>query len=672
MPIYRPSARVKLVIRLEEGTNTEALRANLPATAGAPVGGAKTFSAREFEIASTPQEARAQLDRIQQTLENLQRLRSELPADELLYEESDLMRQRDRLQDIAAPGASLPESLGGAPPDNLVVLGTILPQSFRVERNGLRVADTANIVLDWRDAPFDPRTIRSVGVEIIYGVIPQEDYAAGMAGQERTDGTRLSVVRRTDITQPPPEGADRFVGFADSWGVSFKGADTITIDCRDLTGLLLDTPVSAANPINLDVPIDQGVRELLDRYPATRGMKVVYGAPGERSSAPTPGRAIPVSARPRRGRQGGAQRAREGDTETNIWDMVTEVCTTLGLVPLIVDEVLQLVLPRTFYAGRDTTRAMIYGRNLSELNIDRKLGGVKVPTVEIRSYDPDIGRTRWARFPVPGNAPRAGIFGDSDPPLPVRANDVPPSGNVPDDKVMTYTLNGITNPETLANAAESIFHQVGRQEMEGNFATKDVWSWEQYEDGSGAGLRPRPVDAADLLRVRSGDPIEIVIAAFERGGAEPGEEPFNAGELAAMSGSARANFLRSLGWSQEAAERFSRIHDELAMQTVFRTGNVRIEFDGQQGFRIAADFINFLEIRELEGDRPAPVPSMEAEELIGGRTDASAEELRRISGIRRIQAELLNGGVITKAEYDRGMADLTAAEQRAVVGAMEF
>lgn len=674
MPIYRPSARVKLVIRLEEGTATEALQAALPAAAGEPVGGAKTFSAREFEIASTPAEARAQLDRIQQTLENLQRQRADLPADELAYVERDLVRQRDQLQNIAAPGAALPESIAGAPPDNLVVLGTILPVSFRVERNGLRVADTATVVLDWRDAPFDPRVIRSVGVEIIYGVIPQDDYAAGMRGQERQDGTTLSVVRRTDITQPPPEGADRFLGFADNWNVAFKGGDTdtITIECRDLTGLLLDTPVSTANPINLDLPIDQGVRELLDRYPATRGLKVVYGAPGERGSAPTPGQAVPVASRPRRGRQGGAQRAREGDSETNLWDMVTEICTVLGLVPLIVDDTLQLIQPRTFYAGRDTTRAMIYGRNISDLNMSRKLSSTKVPTVEIRCYDPDIGRTRWARYPVPGTAPRSGIFGETDPPLPVRANDVPPSGNVPDDKVLTYTLNGITNPATLAAAAESIFHQTGRQEMEGNFSTKDVWSWEQYEDGNAVGLRPRSVDAADLLRVRSGDPVEIVIAKFERGGAEPGEEPFNAGELAAMTGSARENFLRGLGWSQEAAERFARVHDELAVQTVFRVGNIRIEFDGDSGFRLAVDFINFLEIRELEGDIPQRAPSMEADELIGGRSDESAAELRRISGLRRIQGELLNGGAITKVEYDRNMADLTAAENRAVVAAMEF
>ena len=683
MPIYRPSARVKLVIRLEEGANTAELDSRLPAEADAPVGDVKTFSGREFDQAVTPQDARAQLERIQQTLDSLQAQRDTLPADELAYVTEDLRRQRERLQDVAAPtGGQLPDSLGGAPPDNLVVLGTILPVQFSVERNGIRMADTCSFTIDWRDAPFDPRLIRSVGVELIYGVVGQEDYAAGLQGETRADGTLISIVRRTDLSQPPPEGSDRFLGFADTWQVAFDSgvADTISVECRDMTSLLLDTKLPASLGVQLDVPIDQGVRDLLDAFPATRGMKVVFGGADERGRAPTPGESIPTSRRPRRGRRGrrgrgrGAQRTRQGDAEINLWDHVTELCTMIGLVPLVVDDTLRLIRPRTFFAGRDTTRSMIYGRNIMQLNLARKLAAVKVPTVEVRAYDPEIGRTRWARFPVPPGSNRTGVFGVSAPPRPARANEVPPSGAGPDDRVLTFTLDGITNPATLSEAAESIWHQSGRQEMEGNFSTKDVWSWEQVTGPDGAAtLQPRSVDGADLLRVRSGDPIEIVIANFEAGGQEPGENPINASELQAMAGTARQRYLQDIGWSEEAATRFATLHDELALQTVFRAQNIRIDFDNDQGMKVQADFINFLEIRELASETSAQTnPSPEVSNLTGERDDAAADELQRISGLRRIQGELLNGGVIDKPEYDRNMAELTAAEQRAVVSALDF
>lgn len=270
----------------------------------------------------------------------------------------------------------------------------------------------------------------------------------------------------------------------------------------------------------------------------------------------------------------------------NLWDHITDVCNQIGVVPLVEDDVLRIVRPRTFYAASETPRRMVYGRNLEKLSFGRKLGGTKVPTVEVRSYDPRLGRTRWARFPVPPGSVASGIFGITAPPRPARANEVPPSGSVPDDKIQTFTLEGIVDPTTLAEAAQSIWEQIGRQELEGAFATHDAWSWDT------------PVAAADLLTARSGDAIELLVASSDPQNLPPGASVTDAQEIAAMTEARRARYLESIGWSSEVAERFAALQSATSFQTIFRVQNVQLGWDRDEGLQVSVDFINFLEIRE--------------------------------------------------------------------------
>lgn len=339
----------------------------------------------------------------------------------------------------------------------------------------------------------------------------------------------------------------------------------------------------------------------------------------------------------------------------NVWDHITEVCVPLGFVPLFEDAELRILDPRTFFLGRDEARRMVFGRNLKSLSFTRKLGGTKVPTIEVRCYDPAIGRTRWARYPVPGNAPRSGVFGTTDPPRPARANEVPPSGSNPDDRIMTQVVQGITDPATLARAAESIWHQVGRQEIEGNFSTDEVASFEM------------PVEEVDLLRLRSGDPIELLVASAETRQLARGTTLASATEIRGLQRAARSQYLQNVGWSQEVADRFSALQDATSFQTIFRTQDVRLTWSQDSGLEVAVDFINFLEVRELEQERPQEGgPSPEVAELTDGQTTDAAEELQRISGTRRLITTFRENGLITEEQYERQMGELTALERQRV------
>lgn len=653
MPVFYPSARVKLAIRVDEGTSTDALRARLPAPEGDP---ARTTGspAQTAQGGTSRERAQEELADVEATLAGVLAQRDDLagmPLDDLL---GQLRRRRDELQRELGADDERPEALSGASPDDRLVLGTILPQEVTIERNGLRTADKARVVIDHRDAPFDPRMIRACGIEIVLGVVTPEEYHAGARGQtRREDGTLLSLVPRGMVGAPAESGTTRFVGVVDEWTVQFDGdnGDTITLECRDLTAIPLDTPLPSGVRIDTSLPIDEGVRALFDSLPATRGTPVRYGLTGEEGQAPTPNASTP---RARRGRRGGrSARGRAGGQQVNVWDHLTDVCVGLGLVPVFEDSELRLVNPRTFYEGRSVARRMVYGRNLKSLEFTRKLAGVKVPTVEVRCYDPAIGRTRWARYPVPGAAPRSGIFGVTAPPRAARANEVPPSGSNPDDRIMTQVVDGITDPEALARAAESIWHQVGRQEIEGNFATDEVSSWGEI------------AEAVDLLRLRTGDPVELLVASAETERLAQGATLASATELAGLQREARAQYLERVGWSRDVAERFAALQDAVAFQTVFRVQDVRISFSQDSGVEIAVDFINFLEVRELAQEQPTSAEaSPQVDAATRGRRDAAAEGARTASATRRFLTTLRETGSITDEDYQRRMDEFTVVERR--------
>lgn len=656
MPAFYPSARVKLAIRLDEGSSTGDLRGRL-SQGDTPPAGSTTLAGQRQGIPASREEIEAELENVQNTINGVIAQREELEGFDIDFFLSDLRRQRDELQNqlTAQETENRPDALSGAPPDDLIALGTILPQTGTINRNGLRTADTCRVTIDYRDAPFDPRLIRSCGVELVIGVIEAGGLEAGHRGQTREDGTALSLVPRGEAGSPPPRGTTRFLGFVDDWTITLDGTDgdTIELDCRDLTALLLDQKLPSGVSIDLSLPIDEGVRGLLNSLPGTRGVSVRFGIAGEQGSAPVPADAIP---RARRGRRGGtARRGRAGGSDMNLWDHITEVCTQVGLVPVFEDSELRIIRPRTFYEGRDTARRMVYGRNVETLSFSRKLSGTKVPTVEIRSYDDQIGRTRWARYPVPGTAPRSGIFGVTDPPRPARANEVPPSGSNPDDRIQTITLDGITDPDTLAQSAESIWHQIGRQELEGNFRTSDVASF-------GA-----EIEAVDLLRLRAGDPVELLVASAQTAELARGATLASATEIRGLQREARSQYLQSIGWSEDVAERFAVLQDAVSFQTVFRVQDVRLSWDQDEGVGVEVDFINFLEIRELEEQRPQDEgPSPEVGTETQGITDEQAEEVRRISGVRRITTTFRETGLITQEQYERQMEELTALERQRV------
>lgn len=586
MSVFHPSARVRLTIRTEEFADTAALEGRLPPVAsgqGPNAPAASTVPPPSPSVRTT-QDAAAALKRNAAQLAQLQTQKPLLPAEEYEAKRSALIRERDGVRTASMFRASLargvrPTSVVGVSPDELTVVGDISPLSATIQRNGLTTADTATITLNYVDAPFDPRVIRAAHVELVVGVVSAADYQAGAeGGVRRPDGSLVSQVASS--ADGAVIGATRFVGFVDNWAVKYGDeGDTVTLDCRDMSAPLRDLQLHTGESIDLSVPLDVGIQEFLNAVsPTTAGMAVRYAGEGE---APVPSEAAPKKRHPRRGQK--KRRTKRGDVEMTLWDHITDVCGASGFIPQVKDYEVVIAEARTLFSTTGARR-MVYGQNLEELSFTRRMQGVKVPTIEVRCYDSSIGRTRWARYPVRHGELDSGVFGISNPPQPLRANEVTPSGANPTEAIRVVTVSGIHDPETLKRVARNAFEQIGRQEIEGSFTTSDVSSYD------------RPPDEADLLLAEPGDPVELLIVSA----APPGTDgpSMTIAQLQAYTRMRRADYLRSLGWPDKVAQKFAQLQEASSFQTVFRVQDVRVDWDSDSGVHVAVNFINYITVRE--------------------------------------------------------------------------
>lgn len=627
MSIYRPSARVRLTLRTEEFSDTEALESRLPASSGLDALGAPAATkppVSPVPIGTNPQallkenqdallalfaefdampreEFDRQREQLSQQRASVQRAANDAAIIELPEQEITISAQVE-IGDIEVTpggdgpeigslvftaGGQAPEAVVGTPPDDLTVIGDIEPLSVSIERNGLASCDTCTLVLDAADAPFDPRILRAAHVVITLGVVSPDDYQSGMEySVRREDGSLTSLV----IGNPDGsiQGGTRFVGYVDEIAISYSDqGDIVTLDCRDMSAVLRDTRCPEGLSIDMNLPLDQGVQQFIEAASSSAaGVRVRYVGDGV---APSPAGATqgpPRGNQRRRGRRGAtAARGRRGGDQMTIWDHITDVCRATGFIPVVDGFEIVITEARTLYTARQARR-MVYGRNLSDLAFTRRLQGSKVPTIEVRSYDPVIGRTRWARWPVRSGERASGVLGVDNPPQALRANEVPPSGANPEESIRVMQVSGTNDPAVLERVARNAFEQIGRQEIEGTFSTADAHSYDQ------------PEELADLLAVNAGDPVELlVVSAVPPELADRGTNTTLA-QLQAMTRDRRRDYLMERGWPERVATRFAALQEANEFQTVFRVQDVNLSWDRESGLKVKVGFINYVVVRE--------------------------------------------------------------------------
>lgn len=634
--IYRPSCRVRLQLRLDEANDVELLRAGIErGDAFSTPGLASTAGATDALAKNAA--ARAQL----------QQQRVVLPKPVLEAELARLDLERAKIQRKAFGGAEgqRPENLEKKPPDNRTLDLDILPEQCNISRSNLKDCSTVDMTMKWRDLPIDPRVVRSALIISVIGAVSADDWEAGISGQSRrSDGSPLSVINRDPGQELRFTSTSRFVGFVDEWTTEFSDdGDTIVLTGRDVSALMRDQQLEVEHGIDLDLPIAKGVEELLSRFPMTRGLKVVYGLPrdpndplnqiSEEPLGPVPAASsekngpIPGSGKLGKGKGKRQGFTKKSDERESVWDHITKVLQRLALVPVMRGFTLYLLEPRTLFADPTRRRKMVWGKNLKGLSFSRKMGGVKCQTIEVRSPNPEIGRTLWARYPVFQGQPASGVLGQGGSPQPTKTRQVVvgPTGAA-DEAVLVQYVRGVRDQKVLENIARNVFEEIGRQEVEGSFSTDDVDSFESLVE-------------ADLLDLQPGDPVEVLVAKptkLEQSNSDTGiasinpfasDPPVNSlsnelQRLNALSIAERSAYLEGLGFSSKAARRLAEAQEQARLTSIFRIGHVNLKFDREDGIEVEADFHNYIYVRE---DPPAEQsPRLAPTTLSGAAAAASA------------------------------------------------
>lgn len=489
----------------------------------------------------------------------------------------------------------------------------VQPINYTRSMGSYRSASTVDLELDWRACPFDARLIRAIMVLCYEGTVSAEQWGSGE--------------RSRYLVEPSGQNL-KFVGVIDQ--VSDRhgsDGDSIIMKGRDLTGTLIDTefPPSLAVQIPAGATIAQAIRLVLDTDPK---FQLIRG-PFPLTENPLPSLSpslyprLAVSAQERnrqaRAKDGGQafvlRRPSKGE-RTTYWDIITDLCVSHALRPMIELDKLLLLEPRTLYraeqvfqAGELTfpteyrrrlgetepIRRMVYGRNIETLTFDRKLARIKAPAVEVSSRNPDapraVDRLIKVRWPEKLSEARQNTAKTQQP------NSVDATGKKPEVLVHPVQVQGIVDRDLLLQYAKQTYEGMGRQELGIQITTRSLSSWSEVESFD-------PTLDPDLLGLRFGDPIRLMVADdFE-------SSLYSLSELQRMlarvtvSGSrgrpdfkSAVEFLISRGWGDDDARQFVRVMASANLPTEFRVVGFVVRYNRDSGFSLAIEARNYIRVR---------------------------------------------------------------------------
>lgn len=506
-----------------------------------------------------------------------------------------------------------------------------VPKKMTCRFQGHTQAASWTLVFDYKELPIDPRTIAASTVEIYLGTVSAEHFADGMKHEWRP-GVRRSILQTRDASQKPIHRDLMLVGPVDSWKITYeKDGAEVHLEGRDLRGLLLDSPLVSArdsfdydhgfptriprrkrsnilNRLNTKQNIVDLVQQILSEHDRLRELVpdievVAYKDewPNNIILSPGAGSHIP---RHRRGASGQGSNPGTASEQMNFWDLITRYCSLCAAVPRFVGRRLEIRYAPTLYSmvrgfnsripfangeartdgeGHDwVVRRLVYGRDVESMSIDRKFAGAHKPktvrciTVDRSSTGRGRGQMLEAVWP-PRNvreARREGLRGNRE-----QLRDQ--IGGQESSEILNIPVRGVRNMAQLISIAQSFYEQIGRQEMKAEVKCDKVTSF------GGDNADP------DLLRMRVGDPVELLVDARRLN--------TNSAIAATLSRQEGQTFAQSV------ADVRRHIPDENLARAIvasargnimgvlryFRVGSVDFDWNSEDGVSIKADLQNY-------------------------------------------------------------------------------
>ncbi len=495
---------------------------------------------------------------------------------------------------------------------------TIQPRDVTITRNDYRTADTFTCEIDYKNFPFDPRTIRSAGISI---------YMEDAGSLINKDGS-LNEIRPGDPTAVDPTISNCvFIGFVDDDEIIFDdNGRKVTLSGRDCTSLLIDQkyysgvgPKVVANvpgislpgeqsvafatvqsPFKANLPLDKAIKRLLSHFPATAVIDVV-GSPDQ---------VYPIIASYDSGfgNKLGATMNTGGGKRESYWDIILDLADRAGLVCFmgigrtkdgLAIPAIYLVTPRDNGLSIDpvtkkqsTTTAddikIIYGQNVKNLKFKRKLGRLKNFNIQVISRNGK--KVIAAKIPEQANADWCKKYGISR--NPVYIPTLMPNGAVDQTQnrlapYITFPYEKIQNHAALVLIGQTAYEQYSLQQLEGSFTTFEML---------GRGLNMDVAAAASLLGV---DPNKCSII-FDMTQIRKGQnlcieiDPPDLDEISRFKdNNTRASYLMEKGYSQDVAQLLAQTVGKMSPRFQIKSYTMKLNQDS--GFQLDVNFYNLID-----------------------------------------------------------------------------
>lgn len=455
---------------------------------------------------------------------------------------------------------------------NLVVT----PKNVSVAINDYRTADTFKMELDYKTFPFDPRTLRAVGVSI---------FIEDMGKPFENDVQRR--IKPTDTTFRPGSNAV-FLGFADKNAITFDDTSRVVrLEGRDYTSLYIDSTYDNKKPIALDTPLENVIADLSLQLKATSKIQFVTVI----DDVPTLAEFYPDF--------NPLATTRSKKKQESYWDVIQELVRKAGLICYVELDRLILSKPNAIY-DKKKLKQFIWGKNLSSLDFERKLGRLRDFNIAVRSMN--IEKKEVIEAKIPEEASKEWAISTGIPAKRIKIEKLTPEGEKSDEdaKFLTFRIPDIAKKEHLIEVAQSIYEELGRQQIEGKFETKEMC----VREGASRDLKNNPGVEFDVTKIRNATPIDLRI--FERDqidsqvASELGVSVESLAQDTVISRdikkSLRTKYLVQKCYPENVAEALADTMGKF--DTPFYTKAVQFDFDIETGFKMKLDFINFIELSQ--------------------------------------------------------------------------
>jgi len=497
-------------------------------------------------------------------------------------------------------------ALTGAKNDGLTEQMVVRPISASVEVPSPREAGRFSLEFLYRDFPVDPRMFSAIACEVYLGGVSADKSAQGIGGQGYGLANNPALVSLSDENLA-------VVGIVDEVRVRHDGQmSRVTLEGRDLRGVLLDSPAPAALFTQLDLrkPIQNVVRQILDKHPFGSTFALWYfptewTVPGDTISRPPSPYSSDGATRVRLGASGTESKGtpKTGE-EVSFWDLITNYCFLCGVLPYFSGNKLVLRRARSYWSQLGTVRGMIYGRDVLSLEITRKFQGPKGRAVMVTSIDTDSTQRGNGRLKEVVWGPTVLDAGNPDnrgktktgktvqtreaalPPGQTtrpQAGQISPSGLVGYTDVVRIPVSGIKSEAQLLEVAKAVYEEIGRGEMSGSFETCNLSTY------------GRPDIEADLLRLRPGDAVRIQVDERLSTGQAPAVSPLQKDATTAAAERIREMTSRGIPARMAAAIVQSAERGVPALAPIFRAKHVKFDYSVTTGVKITCDVENYVE-----------------------------------------------------------------------------